>query len=110
MVSGPPSRAAVRAVRWGLREPCPRPWTLLQASSSAPPPSPFCAFHSSQERAVMSRVVSFCSNSDAEESHPVSAASCCLLLQRVCVCVCVCVRTHTCERVQLKHPDARSHV
>ena len=42
----------------------------------------------------MSRVVSFCSNSDAEESHPVSAASCCLLLQRVCVCVCVRARAH----------------
>ena len=38
----------------------------------------------------MSCVVSFCPNSDAEESHPVSAASCCLLLQCVCVCVCVC--------------------
>ena len=43
----------------------------------------------------MSCVVSFCPNSDAEESHPVSAASCCLLLQCVCVCVCMCVHAHT---------------
>lgn len=74
-------------------------------SRCSSPRVPSVPLHPSQECAVMSCVVSFCSNSDAEESHPVPAASC------FSVCVCMHTHVHTCECVQLKHPDARrSHV
>ena len=95
--------------RWGLLEPCLLPWTLPRPVPLLLPPGPFCAFSFVSGMCCDELCCEFLFKLGCRGKSP--RFRCLLLPSSVCVCVCVHARTHTCERVQLKHPDARrSHV